>query len=50
MTTRFLSRLDLPRLRGTSEESSWAAESGWLVHFDAKFNARGAKEVRRKIG
>jgi hypothetical protein len=22
----------------------------WLVHCGAKFNARGAKEVRRKLG
>jgi hypothetical protein len=32
------------------EESSWVWVADRLVHFGAKFNARGAKEVRRKLG
>src|SRR6202140_5059624 len=32
------------------EESSWVSAADRLVHFGAKFNARGAKEVRRKLG
>src|ERR1700676_2406857 len=32
------------------EESSWVSAANRLVHFGTKFNARGAKEVRRKLG